>query len=189
MYSDIPNTIPYSTLLEALRKKKEGKGVKRKGVKKEALKKKKSTKPDKHLVFERMNPMTIAECETIAEVARTFQRRKVCDVNEVRHKLPGWTCEIDDDDEYNESDWSLSTSVDIGGTTYRVTLEYDNPKRLYVNVSTPEHRYRCIGKSWSWSIFSEELECYVSDWPGYDTLPESTKTWLNELNHIFDGKE
>jgi hypothetical protein len=133
--------------------------------------------------------MSRAEFQSIAEVATAFQRRKVCDVGEVRHKLPGWTFDIHDPEYPEESDWSISKTVDVGGTEYYVTLWHDNPKRLHVNVSIPEHTYTYIGKRWSWSIYAEPLECYVSDCPGFDALPESTKTWLNELNHVFDGKE
>ena len=128
------------------------------------------------------------EFENIARFAKSFQQRKVCDVSEIRQQLPEWTCEIDDPDDPEESDWSLSNTVLVGDTEYLVTFWHDNPKRLYVNVSPgPDQKYTYIGKIWSWSIYAEPIACYVSDCSGYDALPESTKTWLNEINHVFEG--
>lgn len=125
------------------------------------------------------------EFQIINEVATTFQQRKACNVSEIRRKLPEWTCVIDDPEYPEESDWSLSKTVTVGGTEYLVTLWHDNPKRLHVNVSPPGHQYTYIGKSWTWSMYADPMECYVSDCAGWDALPESTKTWLDEINHVF----
>jgi hypothetical protein len=124
----------------------------------------------------------------INEFATRFQQRKTCDVSELRAKLTDWMFEIDDHDYPEESDWSVLRTFCVGDARYLVTFWHDNPKRLHVNISPGlEDRYTYIGKSWSWSIYAEPMECYVSNMVQYDALPDATKQWLDKINTVFHG--
>ena len=106
------------------------------------------------------------------------------DVSDVKKCLKDWTFHIDFPEDPMESDWEFTRNI---GDGYLIKVWFDCPKRLNVHIASETDIYNPIGIRWIWSWKADEPCCYATKEPGYDSLSESCKTWLNEVNGIFRG--
>jgi len=85
----------------------------------------------------------------IKGIANEFQTRYSVDSQTVREKLPGWTFEGDEIE-----DWEIFT--DFG--CYRITLWFDCPKRLRLSL-LDRTKMESVNASWLWSNRAEKYRC------------------------------
>ena len=86
----------------------------------------------------------------IKGLANEFQTRYSVDSQTVRDKLPGWTFQGDEIE-----DWEIF--ADFGGS-FRITLWFDCPKRLRLSLLDRAKR-EYVNASWLWSNRAEKYRC------------------------------